>query len=328
MRRCLLAMICATAAAPAAAENFYHDFRKGPLPDKFALHQVKTDEFVKAEAAGLRIQVPTDFKHPFGGIGVRTTFGVGGDFEITTTAELVEADAPPAGAYGVGVTLRIEKAEPSPDFINLARMVRNGDKHIVLWEESIGPMNENRKIRAGAAPCPDKTVKLRMKRTGTTLQMSWAPAAPAGADDFQEIKSLEFGADDIKRISLIGYNSRQPPLKLNALFRDLRVTSPDPAVAAPVADAPVGNAGPTTESGRRLWWLLAGGIGAVVALLVLFLVARSKRAGSAEASSAASGTAPAQVELQCPNCQKRLKVSAAAAGKKVKCPACATAFAS
>jgi predicted Zn finger-like uncharacterized protein len=258
---------------------------------------------------------------------VRTTFGVRGDFEITTTAELVEADTPPAGAYGVGVTLRIEKAEPSPDFINLARMVRNGDKHIVLWEESIGSLNEKRKIKVGMAQCPDKTVKLRMKRTGTTLQMSWAPAA-AGADDFQEIKSLEFGADDIKRISLIGYNSRQPPLKLNALFHDLRVTSTDPAVAAPVADTQVGNAAPAAEPGRRLWWLLAGGIGAIVALLVLFFVARGKRAGPAEASSAAPGTASPQIEVQCPKCQTRLKVAAAAAGKKVKCPACATAFAS
>ena len=326
MRRVLVAMIWALAVAPASADDVYYDFRKGQRPAEFVLHQVKNDEFVKIEPAGLRITLPKDYKHPFGGIGVHTTFGIKGDFEITTTAEIVEADTPAPGAYGVGVTLRVEKADPSPDFVNLARMVRAGDKQIVLWEESIGPMNENRKIRVGQAPCADSVVKLRLKRTGTTLQFLWATAA--APDNFQQLKAIEFGADDVKRILLVGYNSRQPNNNLNAVFHDLRVTSTEPAVAAPAVDAVPGNAAPGTEPSRRLWWLAAAGIALLCLVVVVLFVARGKRATPVEGASAAAPSASAHeaVEVQCPSCQKRLKVPATAAGKKVKCPACATAF--
>ncbi|MCI0682868.1 MAG: hypothetical protein L0Y71_12265 [Gemmataceae bacterium] len=314
MRHFRFAVIWIMGAGPAFADESYYDFRKGPLPAEFTLHQAKSSDFVKADAEGLHITLPKDYKHPFGGVGVRTTFGVRGDFEITTTAEILEADVPPPGAYGVGVTLRLEKADPSPDFVNLARMVKPNGMELLLWEESIGPMNENRKIQAGYAPCADKVVTLRLKRTATTLQFMWAPGA--APDEFHEIKAIEFGADDIKSIVLIGYNGRQA-CNLKARFLDLRVSSPDPPVAAPAGANP---APATAEPSGRLWWLTGGGVAALAVVLALLLVARRKRAAPQAAS--ASNIA----ELQCPNCQKRLKIAATAAGKKIKCPACAAAF--
>ena len=324
MKRLLTILLLAGLIPPAPAQDgpkwkdeFYHDFRGKRLADGLALFQVKNEQFIKTEAAGLRVTIPEDFIHPFGGIGVRTTFAIHGDFEITATVEILEAEEPPKGGYGVGAILRLYKAEPSPDFVNLGRLVRAGDMQVILWEQSIGALDEKRKITAGPSPCTDKLLRLRMQREGTILRFSWAPGI--AGNEFQEIRQLDFGGDDLRYAALVGVTGRQK-CKLDARFLDLRIRSGGILAAAAPAAAKAPASRPDGE--RNYWWLLT--LAAVVVLLggglALQRLLRRRARGT---SAPPAGDA---VAVECPSCRKRLKVPAAMTGKKVKCPSCSVAF--
>src|SRR5262245_5238604 len=305
-----------TQDGPKWRDEFYHDFRGKPLPDGLTLFQVKNEQFIKTEPEGLRVTIPNDFIHPFGGIGVRTTFGIQGDFEIAATVEILEAEEPPPGGYGVGAILRLYKAEPSPDFVNLARLHRAGDKQVIMWEQSIGPLDEKRKITAGPSQCTDKLIRLRIKREGTTLHFSWAPGL--AGDDFRKLRQFEFGGDDLRYAALVGVTGRQK-CNLDARFLDLRIRSGGMvAAAAPVA----AKAAPSSsEAERNYWWLLTVAVVVVLLGSGLALARLLRRRGRGTSAPAAVGA----IAVQCPSCQKRLKVPATMTGKKVKCPACGVA---
>lgn len=306
----ILAGVMAPAAAqdaPQWKEEFSHDFRGKPLPEGLTLFQVKNEQLIQTEPEGLRITIPPEFIHPFGGIGVQTTFGIQGDFEITATIEILRADEPPPGGYGVGAILRLYKAAPSPDFVNLARLVRAGDKQILVWEQSIGALDEKRKIIPGSAPCTEKLLRLRMKREGTKLRFAWAPGI--AADGFRETRQIEFGDDDLRHAVLVGVTGRQKS-NLDVRFLELRIRSGGIVAEAPVAAKAAANA-PANE--RNYWWLLTAA--GVVAFIGGSIALQRFRRRQAAASDAA-------VAVQCANCKKRLKAPAAMAGKKARCPQC------
>jgi hypothetical protein len=148
--------------------------------------------------------------------------------------------------------------------------VRAKDKQILFWDRSIVRPGEETKFDGGSAQCTAKELRLRLKRTGTTLRYQWAPGTTGG--EFQEIHKLDFGADDIKLVELRWTTGRQP-CTLDARLLDLRILSKEPAVAE---EAPAPVAAPPSPY-RRLWWL-AGGAAVIVALwLALLLVRRAKR---------------------------------------------------
>lgn len=316
--RCVVLALALFAGSRACADEFYHDFRSGTLPRGLALFQAKKEGVVKIEPEGLRITVPKDWEHPFGGVGVSTTFGLKGDFEITTTFEILEAETPPAG-FGVGVTLRVVKAEPSNELANLSRVVRAKDRQVVLWSRSVEIPGAKPKYPEGAVPCTDKVGRLRLKRVGPMLHYLWAPGTEGG--EFKEIKNLEFGDNDIKRVVLVGFNGRQPA-NADVRFFDLRIDSGADNPAPQPAAAPV--VGPPADRPRSYWWLITAVSAAAlvgIALAIGVVVRRRRPSTSAEAAPIREA-----LELRCPHCEKRLKVPSSAAGKKVKCPGCAAAF--
>jgi serine/threonine-protein kinase len=228
---------------PGDVRNSYdHDFRGQPLPPELGLFGESDDQFLKPEPEGLRITIPATYLHSWGGVGLLTRFGFRGDFEVTTTVQILHADVPPGG-YGVGVGMRLQMADPSPEGATLARVVRAEDGQVLVWDRAIGvPGSTEPEFEKGAAPCTDTVVRLRLRRTGTTLHYLWAPGTEG--DTFQEIHQSDSSADDVKSVRLTALTGRQP-CNVDVRLLDFRVR----ATGRPAAGQ---------RAGRRGWLTAAG----------------------------------------------------------------------
>ena len=209
---------------------------------------------------GFRITWPKTWIHPYGGVGVKTAFGITGDFEITTAYEILQAEKPPSG-FGVGAGLRVFKAEPSGELANVAHVVRAAGQPVLLWNRSIEVPGQNTKYPEGTMPWPDKIGRLRFKRTGASLSFLAAPGLVGG--EYFEIRTADFGGDDIRSIALIGFNGRQP-VAVDVRFLDLSIKSGGPAAAPVVAHH--ANLPPNPRSSGWLAVLLVLGLGSTMVL--------------------------------------------------------------
>jgi hypothetical protein len=216
VRLLLAALALAVPAAAQAAEElpfaFYHDFRGKPIPAELTFFNADEGKFFKEEPEGLRITLPNTWTHKWGGVGFRTSFGFGGDFEVTATVEILHNETPRSG-YGVGALLALSTQASRA---SLGRLVRPDGRQIILVERNRPKWAEER------VPCDDAVVRLRLKRTGPTLYFLWAPGT--AGNDFQEVHQCEFGSDDIERIRLSGITGQQP-CNLDVRLIDLRVRS-------------------------------------------------------------------------------------------------------
>jgi DNA-directed RNA polymerase subunit RPC12/RpoP len=318
------------------SSNFYHDFRSGAVHQDMIPVGDKDQAYTKVEPQGLRITVPKAWQHPFGGVGYRTLFEVQGDFVITAGFEILHADVPERG-YGVGVCMRVSKAEPSGEVANVCRVVRAKNRQVVLWDRSIEAKGEKRKIFEGTEPCAEKIGRLRLQRTGTILHFSWAPGL--AGEDFKEIHKEAFGADDIKTVSLVGLTGREP-CDVDVRFFDLRIRSgglaqaaakdqPKAKDGAPSPDAPTTN---PPGSGSKGWLAVLLLVGLAFILLPalalgawLYLRQRLDPPDPSPSAAAKDQPASSSVSLACPDCGKKLKAKAEMAGKKVKCSQCGKA---
>src|SRR5258708_38161271 len=121
MNQLLLAAMW-TLGQASEAPDFYHDFRSQPLADKFTVYQAKDENWVKVDPEGLRITLPREPIHAFGGAGERRTFCIRGDFKITAAFEIIQAEVSKTG-YGVRPTLCVRKADPSRESSQVGRLV-------------------------------------------------------------------------------------------------------------------------------------------------------------------------------------------------------------
>ena len=303
------------------AQEFHHDFRGKPLPPE--LHVVGKPEpaFIKEAPEGFRITLPKKWIHEFGGVGLRSNFKISGDFEITVALEILHADLPNKG-YGVGAILRAQLVAPNTHGATIARVARAGGNQKVIWDRGPDP---NNKTIEGRADCPEKLLRLRLKREGTTLRYQWA----SGLEDiaFAEIRAdPTFGDDDINAIRLAAVTGREP-CDVDVRFIDLRVGSGGlvDGDARPVAPAPndlAPNPAADSSSGTKLAVILGGGLGLTVVLLAIGVFFFMKRR--------TPGDGPMDIEtaiasFPCPECGKNIQAKPALAGKKVKCPKCGNA---
>jgi hypothetical protein len=231
--------------APEKAEEYYHDFRGKPIPSELTLFNVQDEKLLQVEPEGVHIRIPKDWTHPWGGVGFRTAFGFEGDFEVTTTFELLQAEAEPS-TFGAGVYLYVAKPGGGA---GIGRLVLGDGRPIVLCEKA------NAKGQGqwlNVSPCDDKVGRLRLKRTGSALSFWWAPGV--SGDNFQEKHRTEFGTDSIERIRLVALNGRVHAA-VGARFLELRVRG----TGVPVTDAP------------RSRWPIVAAAGIILALSVLLL---------------------------------------------------------
>ncbi len=175
--------------------RFYQDFRGRPIDfNLFRPTGARRQMFEEPE--GLRITLPAaEMKSP--PTGLVTAFRVSGDFEITTSYELLKADKPPNG-WGVGVQLYLMMESPTQEAIMFGRFHSPQEGHIYnclhLTTDAKGNRRpahahrENTETRAG---------RLRLTRHGSVVTC-WA--AEADREDFRPIHQFELGADDLSLV--------------------------------------------------------------------------------------------------------------------------------
>lgn len=248
------------------AQDFHHDFRGQPLPPTLALMPWKHTA-LRIDKDGGRITLAKDRKD-LRQFGVISTFPVKGDFEITAAYDIAHADAPAEG-YGVGVTLFIQKADPSKDGSGIYRLVKPKGVQQIHWDCANTPPGQTRDYSTHRVPCDATILRMRITRKQSTLSYWWAPGLEG--DDFREIGAAEFGVEDVKSVTLNATTGGKPA-ELDARFLDLRIRSSDKSLAMP--DSPK----PAVERPRRLWWLLLIAVSVLVFVTLLMWRLRQRRA--------------------------------------------------
>jgi hypothetical protein len=265
----LLAQQAPEPAPPAGPVEFSHDFRGKALPAE--LKPLGNEQWLHFEPEGLRITLPAD-RADLNPVGVVSTFALKGDFELTTTFEILHAEVPQAG-WGVGVKLYIEKGPPSREGANIARLARAKDQQILMWDRAIGPPDGSRRFEGRPSSCTAKQGRLRLKRTGAVLHYQWSPDTSGEA--FEEVRQAEYGSDDIAIFTLSGTTGRQP-CRLDVRLLDLCVRG--------VASAPAPL--PPRRSTWKAWLALL--------LLILLAAAAGLAAWQSQRARARKARAPAK----------------------------------
>ncbi len=319
---CLVALTAPVRAQPAGegkkyAKEFYFDFKGKPLPDELILFGHEIESFARQEPQGLRITLPKN-REKLAPVGVKTTFPVRGDFEITFTVEILEVERPDKTSFGVGASVYVNKMDDKSEGATLGRLLRPGNREVIAWDRSPG---KKTKFEGGDTPCSDKVLRLRLKRTGPTWLYQWAPGIDGGEFNTIDDPNPDFGTDELAQVVLRCSSGAQPravDVRFIAVrIRSGAVTEPDAAVVEPPAKLVPGGAAAPTQ-GSRPWLLAALVTGlALVFLMVLGLAVwiLLRKRGAAEPDAAA-------ISFACPTCERTLKTRADMVGKKVKCKAC------
>jgi hypothetical protein len=237
----------------------YFDFRGKSLPEDLMLTPAGSDRFVKSEPEGLRITLPKDRKN-LAPVVVGTRLGIQGDFEITATLEILQADRP-KGGFGVGASLFINKADPAFEGATVGRLVKPDGNAEVFWDRGFGKTKEGLQFDIDQRPCSETKLRLRLKRTGARL--AYFLGKGFDTDVYEALPPKEFGGNDIEKV-IVRVSTGQQPMPVDVRLIDLRIRSG----AAPATPIPVAAA--TVESSRG--WLLAALFALVVILFIIVVV--------------------------------------------------------
>jgi DNA-directed RNA polymerase subunit RPC12/RpoP len=252
-----------------------------------------------------------------------SAFSVKGDFEITLNFEVLKdpepADVGKSGSrLSLAVTLDTPALDtPQSEVSTLSRSMTT--RGFVAWMRNRGfPKSITQTFAT-----PAKTGRLRMVRSGDDLYQ----LASVGVDQpLQYLKKFRFGAEDLKRVVLTTASDGEKSF-VDVRVTDLRIRA-DAIPGAPnvVVRTAEGKeeivAAPAAPEERSKVWLLAGAGVAIAILGALVLALLLSKRGKAPGAPAESTTS--MVSFACPNCAKALKANADSAGKRVKCPKCAT----
>jgi hypothetical protein len=233
-----LLFLTLSAGARAAAQDY--DLR-GQLPPGSRVFGDPDQQLVRVEPEGLRMTLPKDRKK-LGQVGLSLPVALPGDFQITASFEILEAEAP-AGGFGVGAFLALNQTA------RILRVARAEGEQVIAWNLFVRGDGQ-RRMEEDAQPCEAKTGRLRLQRVGPALRFLWSPAS--AGDDFEEIHQCDF-PENIKEVRLLVATGKHPA-RLDVRFADLRVQGAGGDTAAPSAPR------------RRLWLAAAS----VTLLLLLF----------------------------------------------------------
>jgi hypothetical protein len=208
---------------------------------------------VQHELAGLRIKVPVGFESNRKGVGLISTFGVKGDFEITMSFEVLQPDDD--AQTGTALRLAIDRETPKPNTATFSRSARGT---IVTWyalwrEEAAKPDPP----RSNIFPVQSKSGRLRYVRSGSDLYYALAE----GADEEFTVKSkYSFGAEDLRAIRIIGVTGNETAT-LDMRLSDFCIRADAiPNAPASAGPPPVQVAPPQPPRKGSLAAVLAGGV--------------------------------------------------------------------
>jgi predicted Zn finger-like uncharacterized protein len=280
---------------------------------------------VKGEPQGLRLTLPAT-RDNLGDVGVEARKVLRGDFEITLAYDLV-AIATPAPKWGAGVILQIRLDTPDDAMANVTRTFKGkgasfGSSYFAVGDagthvrQPLQYPQANAKIRSG---------RLRLTRTGNDLAFQVDEGG-----GFRVIASKEVGGADVVSVHVLATTGKEPfPVDVRFPSLELRWDPASKVAAAP----PVLERAQEKPPSRG--WLAAAAI--VVGLMAVsivgwFFLSRLRRGThqpspreTAKRNGAEGATPPSGLALVCPGCQRKIRVKAEQAGKKVKCPHCAAA---
>jgi hypothetical protein len=258
--------------------SFRADFRGKPVDQKlFQFFGLK--EQIKTEPEGLRIKLP-DANGRSADTGIQARFRVKGDFQITTSFELISAEIPRT-AWCVGVHLHARFDDPAETSPFIGRYNRQDGTWFTC---DLGKFDENRHrdIKEWGFPTQTTAGRLRLTRRGGTVTYS---AAEANNDDFRDLGDRDVGTADIGVLRLQAENKKSDA-PLDVRFLDLEILSGDSF----------------SQSGRPLlgerisWkggWLVGAEITLLAAIVVLLALWRRQRKNRRAAAAAAPTEAEA-----------------------------------
>ncbi len=134
--------------------EFHQDFRGGEYDHRaLMLLGGNAKKYVQAKRGGLTIRIPAGLKNP-AAVGISPRFVIHGDFEITATIAIVQADQPIRG-YGVAAALWVETDTPTEEAVTIERGIipREGER---FTSTRISGPQEARKydVRRARSPVP------------------------------------------------------------------------------------------------------------------------------------------------------------------------------
>lgn len=232
------------------AWKYHEPFQGTPRQEKDFELLGDAEQFLKYEDEGMRIALPAGKSR--GPIGVVTTFGVKGDFDVSVRYEVFQEPEPAnAGSINTGtrvsLTLKLDQVHEA----SIRRKVTpEAPVHILAWR-FIKPDGAAKPLNKGANfPVKQKSGRLRMVRNGTELSYYLSDGQET---EFKLLTTFPFVADDIKAIHIFGHTS-SPKAALEVRFTDLHIEAkavapkaaativrpiePGPKLAAPIEPAP------------------------------------------------------------------------------------------
>jgi hypothetical protein len=287
-------------------------------------------KYVAFEPTGMRITLPAGQPKGRQNTGVSMNVTVKGDFDITVSYEVLQEPAPAdAGANGTAFTLVLMQKQTPFQAAGLSRKVGKDGRVASdvffrsYFQDDVRQQGTKGNVDAAEA----KSGRLQMVRTGPVLSYFAADGPDA---KFKHLRDIPIGTDDIKAIRLVG-NVGGPKAALDVRIADLHVRTRPEAPDAGAPGKPAVLDGPGNPGGSWLIGLLLAGVGLIVCLslaggVVYFM--RNRRAeetpADAEEAPADGNPQPTSLLATCPGCGKNIKVKSDLAGRKVKCPKCAT----
>ena len=276
---------------------------------------------VRTGPEGLRITMPLGHEGRRDNVGVKSFFGVKGDFEITLRFEIFhEPDPRDIEISGTGLNLRVDLDGPAGnETTSLGRSVRPEAGSVFFAYQWV----PTRKDKAFFRPFPTKAKKgqLRLIRTGKVLAFY---AAEEASEQLVFLCELPFGDTDLKRVCIFGATGGSKT-SLDVRVTDFRIRAesfpnlPAAAVRNVAARDGVPIAVPTARGSGWLAAVLVMGLGGPLLLggiVIGWLVLRQRHAGAEPIETEA--VKPIPVMIACSACGKRLKVNHELVGKKVK----------
>lgn len=242
----------------AGGEEFQYDLRGG-VADQPVLVPVGSgaEQALRGDGQGLRITLAAN-RPQMDPVGVRTRFGLRGDFEITATCQMGKTDRPTKG-IGAGARLYLRFDSANRDLVSLSRVVRvkEGDSFLAYHVDT--PRGGKQRDKFRVAEAKSLAARLRLVRTGETL--SYQVAEDQG--DFQEIQSVDVGPGDVLDVWLTATTGGDR-CAVDVRWGELRIVAEKLPIQAGVAG-----------HSRRVWWIAAVvGVGILVGSAVGILYKR------------------------------------------------------
>ncbi len=195
------------------------DFRLKEFDNEsFRLIGDHAEQLITTTSKGLSVKVPSQPGKKSGAVGVAPRARIRGDFEISSSFEIVRVDKPKTG-YGVGVGLILEFDSPQKDAITIERFLMPEEGE-VFCSTKINVVDEKKNYFPKRSPATSKSGKFLVTRKGSSVSIKYAD----GDGDFRLLRKEEMGTDDVTYARLAA-DPLYSEYGVDAIFHDFRITA-------------------------------------------------------------------------------------------------------